>query len=125
MPVPWILRTTLWLFVLLSIGGCGAAWRRPEPSPSGSLRPRQQVQVWTGGRMLRLHGVIVGADTVSGVPFLKSLDCDSCRVRIERAEVDSLRIGEPVDSFWKTAALGAAIGLIALCYSGWCEAGGT
>ena len=35
--------------------------------------------------MLRLHGVIVGADTVSGVPFLKSLDCDSCRVRIERA----------------------------------------
>jgi hypothetical protein len=75
--------------------------------------------------MLRLHGVSVGAGTVSGVPFLKSLDCDSCRVRIERAEVDSLRIGEPVDSFWKTAALGAAIGLIALCYSGWCEAGGT
>jgi hypothetical protein len=75
--------------------------------------------------MLRLHGVIVAADTVSGVPFLKSLDCDSCRVRIEPAEVDSLRLGEPVGGFWKTAALGAAIGLIALCYSGWCEAGGT
>ena len=108
MPAPWISRTTLRLLVLLSIGGCGAAWRRPVMSPSGPLPPRQQVQVWTGGRMLRLHGVIVGADTVSGVPFLKSLDCDSCRVRIERAEVDSLRLGEPVGGFWKTAALGAA-----------------
>ena len=75
--------------------------------------------------MLLLHGVIVGADTVSGIPFLKSLDCDSCRVRIEQAQVDTLRLGESVDGFWKTAALGAAIGLIALCYSGWCEAGGT
>jgi hypothetical protein len=74
--------------------------------------------------MLRLHGVIVGADTVSGIPFLKSLDCDSCRVRIQQAEVDSLRIGEPVDSFWKTAALGAAVGLLFLCHR-WCDAGGT
>jgi hypothetical protein len=75
--------------------------------------------------MLRLHGVIVGADTVSGIPFLKSLDCDSCRVGIEQAEVDSLRLGEPVGGFWKTAALAAVVGLIAVCYSGWCEAGGT
>jgi hypothetical protein len=75
--------------------------------------------------MLRLHGVVLGSDVVSGVPFLKSLDCDSCRVSIERAEVDSLRLGKPVDGFWATAALGAAIGLIALCYSGWCAAGGT
>jgi hypothetical protein len=75
--------------------------------------------------MLQLHGVVVGADTVSGVPFLKSPDCDSCRVRIERAEVDSLRLGEAVDGFWKTAALGVAVGLVALCYFGGCEAGGT
>jgi hypothetical protein len=75
--------------------------------------------------MLRLHGVVVGTDTASGIPFLKSLDCDRCRVRIAQAEVDSLRLGEPVGGFWTTAALGAAIGLIALCYSGRCEAGGT
>jgi hypothetical protein len=75
--------------------------------------------------VLRLHGVIVGADTVSGVPFLKPLDCDSCRVGIGQAEFDSLRIGEPVGGFWKTAALGAAVGLIALCRLGWCDAGGT
>jgi hypothetical protein len=75
--------------------------------------------------VLRLHGVIVGSDTVSGVPFLKSLDCDSCRVGIERAEVDSLRLGEPVGGFWKTAALGALVGLIALCRIRWCDAGGT
>jgi hypothetical protein len=124
-PVPWIPRTTLRLFLLLGIAGCGAAWRRAEPSPSGPLPRRQQVQVWTGGRVLRLHGVVVRADTVSGVPFLESLDCDSCRVGIGRAEIDSLRIGEPVNGFWKTAALGAVVGLIAMCRAGWCEAGGT
>jgi len=75
--------------------------------------------------MLRLHGVIVGADTVSGIPFVRSLDCDSCRVGIERAEVDSLRIGDPVSGFWKTAALGAAVTLVALCRFGLCETGGT
>jgi hypothetical protein len=75
--------------------------------------------------MLRLHGVIVGADTVSGIPFLKALDCDSCRVRFERAEVDSLRLGDPVGAFWGTAALGALAGLVVMCVSGWCEAGGT
>jgi hypothetical protein len=75
--------------------------------------------------VLRLHGVIVGADTVSGILFIKSLDCDSCRVAIGQAEVDSLRIGAPVDGFWKTAALGALVGLFVLCRLGGCEAGGT
>jgi hypothetical protein len=75
--------------------------------------------------MLRLHGVIVGTDTVSGVPFLEPLDCDSCRVAIGQPEIDSLRIGEPVGGFWMTAALGALAGLIALCHFGWCDAGGT
>ncbi len=91
----------------------------------GPLPARQQVQVWAGGRILRLHGVIVGADTVSGIPFSRSLDCDSCRVGVGRVEVDSLRIGDPVAGFWKTAALGAAITLVALCRFGWCESGGT
>ena len=113
LPAPWVLRPALLLFVLLTIGGCGAGWRRPELIVPGSLPARQQVQIWAGGRVLRLHGVIVGADTVSGIPFTRSLDCDSCRVGIGQAEVDSMRIGDPVGGFWKTAALGVAVTLVA------------
>jgi hypothetical protein len=74
--------------------------------------------------MLQLHGVIVGADTVSGIPFFRSLDCDSCRVGIGQVEVDSLRIGDPAVGFWKTAMLGAAVTLVAMCRR-WCYSGGT
>ena len=62
---------------------------------------------------------------MSGIPFLKPVDCDSCRVKVERAEIDSLRIGDPVAGFWTTAALGALAGLVALCYLGGCDTGGT
>ena len=119
-----VLRSAVRLFVVLGIGGCAAGWRQHELMSLGPLPARQQVQIWAAGRALRLHGVIIGADTVSGVPFLQSLDCDSCRVRFGRAEVDSLRIGDPVGGFWGTVALGAAVTLVILCHR-WCEAGGT
>jgi hypothetical protein len=125
LPALWVVRPALPVFVLLTLGGCGAGWRRSEPVPLGSLPARQQVQVWASGQVLQLHGVIVGADSVSGVPFLKPLDCDSCRVRIPRTEVDSLRIGDPMNAFWGTTALGVVVTLVVLCRLGWCEAGGT
>lgn len=70
-----------------------------------------------------MHGVIVGAESVSGIPFVKPLDCDSCRMGIGRTEVDSLRTGDPVAGFWTTAALGAAVTLVALCRFGLCSGG--
>lgn len=91
----------------------------------GPLPARQQVQVWASGKVVRLHGVIVGADSVSGVPFSRPLDCDSCGVGIRRAEVDSLRTGDPMNGFWGTTALGVVATLVVLCRLGWCEAGGT
>jgi hypothetical protein len=81
--------------------------------------------VWASGQALRLHGVVVKADSVSGIPFFKPLDCDSCRVGLRRTEVDSLRVGDPMNGFWGTTALGVAVALVVLCRLGWCEAGGT
>jgi hypothetical protein len=91
----------------------------------GQLPARQQVQVWTSGRVLRLHGVSIGADSVTGVPFFLPPECDSCRAGVRRAEVDSLRLGDPMRGFWGTTALGVAVTLVILCRIGWCEAGGT
>jgi hypothetical protein len=124
-PTLWDLRSALRVFVVLAIAGCGAGWRRSEPMPAGPLPPRQQVQVWASGQVLRLHGVIVGADSVSGVPFSKPLHCERCRVGLRRGQVDSLRTGDPMNSFWGTTALGVVVTLVVLCRLGRCEAGGT
>ena len=74
-----------------------------------SFPPRQQVQVWRQGKAWRLHGVAIGSDSVTGVPFLAPLPCDSCRIAIPRAAVDSLRLGNPSAGFWRSAGLGMGL----------------
>ena len=83
----------------------------PPPAP---LRPTQQVEVWRGGAMLRLHGVVLTEDSLRGIPFLQPLNCDSCRLSLARSSIDSLRTGDPVGGFWGTAVLGAVALLAAL-----------
>lgn len=83
---------------------CGAGWRRTNPQ-AGALKPRQQVQLWQGGKVTRWHAVVVTPDTVSGVPFFRPIDCDSCRASMPRSTVDSIRLGNPAAGFWKTVGL--------------------
>lgn len=118
----------LLLGCLLGIGtlACGAGWRQPPQLVPGTLKPRQQVQVWSGGQAARWHGVEVRADSISGVPFMRPLDCDSCRRSLLRASVDSVRVGHPVAGFWKT--LGLVVGvpfalLVLYCWDGGCHPG--
>src|SRR5258708_22325130 len=85
--------------------GCGAGWHQRARVPLGALPARKQVQVWQGGTALRWHAVRVGADSVSGIPFQRPVACDSCRIALPRASVDSLRLGSPVAGFWKTVGL--------------------
>ena len=80
--------TALWL-----ASACGAGWHREQVGPERQLPPRQQVQLWLGHENRVLHGVIVGPDSVSGVPFHLSPECDSCRVTLARSVVDSMRLG--------------------------------
>jgi hypothetical protein len=94
------------LILTLVNSACGAGWHRPDPLPSGALPPRQQVQVWQGGRARQWHAVRLEADSISGIPFIASPDCDSCRVSVPRAAVDSLRLGSPVRGLWGNVALG-------------------
>jgi hypothetical protein len=94
--------------LILGTAGCGAGWRTTPLTP-GPLPPRQQAQVWTGGHALRWHGLAVATDSISGVPFTRSPACDSCRVTIPRASVDSVRLGNPSAGFWKSVVLGTGI----------------
>ena len=114
---PWaerILRLkVLHLALALLQTGCGAGWRT-TPLATGPLPRRQQAQVWTEGRPLRWHALVVAADSISGVPFIRPPGCDSCRVAVPRGSVDSVRLGNPTAGFWKGVGLGMGITLAAV-----------
>jgi hypothetical protein len=99
------LRSHFLLAALLPQAACGAGWHRIQPVAPSSLPKRQQVQVWQGGRPLQLHAVRLTDDSISGVPHVRPPDCDSCRVGVPSASVDSLRAGNPSAGFWKTTGL--------------------
>ena len=102
----------LTLAVVGIIAGCGAGWHRTDVV--ASLPPRQQIQVWTGGKAVQWHDVRITEDAVSGIPFFRPLGCDSCRQVIARGAVDSVRVGNPTAGFWKSVGLGVGA-LLAFC----------
>ena len=109
------------LVVLALVWGCGAGWHRPRSALPATLAPRQQVQVWQDGAALQWHAVRLTAESVSGIPFLQPVECDSCRIAVARVTVDSSRLGNPVASFWKTMGLVTAIvftPVIIYCWKG-------
>ena len=109
-----VVRVLSLLPLLLAIEACGAGWRRPVEIAPGPLRPRQQVQVWQRGEPRRWHAVVIGQDSISGVPFSRPIECDGCRAFLALTDVDSIRLGNPVAGFWKSVGLGLG-GLLALC----------
>ena len=54
---------------------------------------------------MQWHALRITADSVTGIPFIRPITCDSCRRSVPRSEVDSIRFGNPVAGFWKTLAL--------------------
>jgi hypothetical protein len=109
------------LVVALAASACSAGWRRPLHFPPEALPPRQQVQVWQRGAAVRWHAVRITNDSVSGVPYLRGLECDSCRAALPLAGVDSIRLGHPVAAFWKTVGLVVAVPvgfMVVVCWRG-------
>ena len=98
-------RSALLVGSLLPLWGCSAGWHRIDPAESSRLPDGQQVQVWQGARRLQLHALHVDSGWVSGVPFQQPRDCDSCRITLPSATVDSLRAGNPTAAFLKSIGL--------------------
>lgn len=106
----------LLLVACLPAVACSAEWHAVTLPSAAALPAKQQVQRWREGRSTRLHGIALTNDSVTGVPFLQPLSCDSCRVGFARAGVDSLRVGDPPGGFVRTAVVTLvavlAIGLV-------------
>jgi hypothetical protein len=60
------------------------------------------VLLLQGNTRQQWHAVRVTESTVSGISFVKPINCDSCRVTVARSTVDSIRWGNPVAGFWRT-----------------------
>ena len=108
-----MIRTSVrgWLVLVLPLWACSAGWHRIEPVAPTSLDPGQQVQVWQGTTRIQLHAVRVDRDSISGVPFQKPRECDSCRVSLPSSTIDSLRAGNPTAAFLKSIGLTLGIWL--------------
>jgi hypothetical protein len=100
------------LAILLSTTACGAGWRSVSQIGPKTFQPYQQAQLWTEDGMVRLHALRLADDSVSGIPFLQPLACDSCRIAFSRERVDSIRVGDPTGGFWGTLSLITVAALI-------------
>jgi hypothetical protein len=106
-----------WMAVLLpwALGGCGAGWHRLDDLTPRTLPVRTQVQLCMGHQTRVLHAVTLGTDSVTGVPFHRPPDCDSCRVVIARNTVDSMRLGNQERGALRSIGFGyLALGAAAL-----------
>ncbi len=108
------------LILLLPTTACGGWERVALPAPA-RLHTAKQVQVWRQGAMLQLHGVVVSGDSLSGIPFLRPLTCDTCRVTLPLASIDSVRTGDPVGELVVSSVV-VLVGVIALLFAA-CVAG--
>jgi hypothetical protein len=54
--------------------------------------PDRHFLVYTGAKTLRLHAVVISADSVSGVSDSLAVACDHCRLSVAQADVDSIAI---------------------------------
>ena len=84
------------LLIMLAPIAC-SRWSRPEPPSPAEYPSTRNIKVWAKGRTLRLHNVHFRNDTLIGVPSTAAPDCDSCRVYLPIAQVDSVQ-ADPSDT---------------------------
>lgn len=109
----------------ISQAACSTRWNVIASARPESLPAKQRVQVWTGTASRELRAVIVGADSITGIPSQQPIDCSICRVGYPKAAVDSTRVRVVSISAPRAVGLGAAalvIVTVFVCSRGGCTA---
>lgn len=105
-------RRMLIPLVALLLGCVPAVGGQPLESIPTPLPPEQRVEVRSDGKRFQLHAVTIDADSLRGVFWWKSPDCDSCRVSLTRGAVSSVLLVE--GSIEGDNAVGLVAGLAAV-----------
>ena len=116
-------RSSVFAFVLL-VAGCAPNWG-PGPSKLPTPLPAEAVvRIWSGGEVETWHAVIVTEISVSGIPSTMPVTCDSCVLRIPRAQVDSMKIDHSTKIDHKKASaleVVEVVGIVAVGLVAWAE----
>lgn len=88
-------RTLAFAVSLLMVSACSAHWRPVSLAPHADFSERTVIEFRGPDSVVRLHAVRVGADSVSGIPWLQHTSCDSCRLQFALTKVSSARTGNP------------------------------
>ena len=88
---PVRLRIVAFTLAVLAAGCANQGWgpRLEEPA---SIKPADAVRIWSGGTVAQWHAVVIKSDSVSGIPYETSLQCDSCRRSMPLVLVDSMKV---------------------------------
>jgi hypothetical protein len=78
------------ILLLAALAGC-THWVRDETVLQAPVPARDQLQIFTPTSTIRAHGIRSDSTTLSYVPYVMPPDCDSCRVTVPLASVDSIR----------------------------------
>ncbi len=82
------------------LSACSANWQPMTAPKSQALDKGAVVEFHTKDQLVRLHGVEFARDSVSGIPWLDHLSCDTCRVSYAVADLSGLRTGNPGAGAW-------------------------
>ena len=96
------------LLLLISVAGC-VNWSDAAPPTPQEFPARQQVKVWAGDSSIRLQSVRFTTDSISGTPYNDPPACDSCRVAIALAQVDSLQSGKSPETLSMVLIIGIPV----------------
>lgn len=100
----------------LALNGCGPNWEAVNVAQPRTLDAGTVLEFRARNELVRLHGVQFAHDSLSGIPWLEHLTCDTCRVHYALADISQSRIGNPGAGAWNIVlplvaviALGTAI----------------
>ncbi len=86
------MRRTAAACLLLLLSACSSFQAgRPLDQLPLPVPPEKRVEVWSAGERYQLHALTLDADSLRGVRWWHDPKCDSCRVSLARASVDSVR----------------------------------
>ena len=88
------------LLVLLALTACNSNWQPVtllHPSP---IDRKTVLEFQAKNQLVRLHGVEFKRDSLSGIPWLEHLSCDTCRVRYAFSDISQARAGNPGAGAW-------------------------